>query len=174
MPLYDAFNIFLSGNELERLKQLWHRHKSHNNGINRLEILPAFTREKLLEYDSHPNILDDYGADRFTQLGKIPVGVLTLPGFNTVQEPLILQKLVSFEAAIFDNKGCILSNPELSFRLTDLRIYTAQVRKILLSTLYYLEVLQMGRAFTKSELRLARLLNASLKLSKTCDRTFGN
>lgn len=49
LPLYDAFDIFLTGKELEQLKKLWHRHKSHNNGIDRLEILPAFTRENLLK-----------------------------------------------------------------------------------------------------------------------------
>ena len=49
LPLYDAFNIYLTGKQLEELKKLWHRHKSHNNGIDRLEILPAFTRENLVE-----------------------------------------------------------------------------------------------------------------------------
>lgn len=34
----------------------------------------------------------------------------------------------------------MLSEPDKSFHLTDWRIYTAQLRKILLSTLYYLEV----------------------------------
>ena len=73
MPLYDSFDIFLSGKELEQLKKLWHRHKSHQNGIHRLEILAAFTREKLLEYDRHPNAHDSYGAYQSTDLGKIPV-----------------------------------------------------------------------------------------------------
>lgn len=49
LPLYDAFNIYLSGKELEQLKKLWHRHKSHWLGIEHLEILPAFTRENLVE-----------------------------------------------------------------------------------------------------------------------------
>lgn len=73
MPLYDSFDIFLSSQELEQLKKLWHRHKSHNNGIHRLEILATFTREKLLEYDRHPNAYASYGAYQFTDLGKIPV-----------------------------------------------------------------------------------------------------
>ena len=49
LPLYDAFNIYLTGKELEHLKKLWHRHKAHDNGIDRLEILPAFNRENLVE-----------------------------------------------------------------------------------------------------------------------------
>ena len=73
LPLYNSFDIFLSGKELEQLKKLWHRYKSHNNAIHRLEILAAFTREKLLEYDRHPNAHDSYGAYQFTDLGKIPV-----------------------------------------------------------------------------------------------------
>ena len=121
LPLYNSFDIFLSGKELEQLKKLWHRHKSHNNGINRLEILPAFTREKLLEYNQNLNATGGSGAYQFTQLGKIPVGALSLTLFNEVQSPLLLQKLASFEAAIFGNKGCVLLARELSFRLTDLR-----------------------------------------------------
>jgi len=73
-------------------------------------------------------------------LGKIPVKALSLKLFNSVQEPLILQKLTDLEAGVFDYQGSVLPQPELSFRLTDLRIYTAQLRKILLSTLYYLEI----------------------------------
>lgn len=117
LPLYNAFDIFLSGKELERLEKLWHRHKSHNNGIHRLEVLPTFTRKKLLEYNQAINTLDSYGAYQFTNLGKIPVKALALRGFNTVQEPLILQKLAQFEAAIFDNKGSVLAEPDLSCRL---------------------------------------------------------
>lgn len=73
LPLYDAFDIFLSGKELDVLKKLWHKHKSHNNGIHRLEILPVFTREKLLEYDQHLTTLNSCGGYQFTDLGKIPV-----------------------------------------------------------------------------------------------------
>ena len=43
----------------------------------------------------------------------------------------------------------VLQQPELSFRLTDLRIYGAQLRKILLSTLYYLEVKADGQILYK-------------------------
>lgn len=149
LPLYDSFDIYLSGKELEQLKKLWLRHKSHNNGIHRLEILPVFTREKLLEYDRHLTTLDSCGAYQFTDLGKIPVRALSLNRFNIVQEPLILQKLASFEAAIFDNRGSVLPDRDLSFHLTDLHIYLAGVRKILLSTLYYLQVKADDQVFYK-------------------------
>ncbi len=76
LPLYDAFDIFLSGKELEQLKKLWHRHKSHNNGIDRLEILPAFSRENLVETSQNINALTGRKAYQFTNLGLISVGEL--------------------------------------------------------------------------------------------------
>jgi hypothetical protein len=149
LPLYDAFDIFLTGKELEQLKKLWHRHKSHDNGIHSLELLSAFTRENLLAFNQHLNSGSGSGAYQFTDLGKIPVGALSLSRFNSVQEPLILQKLTALEANIFNNQGTVLPEPELSFCLTDLRIYSAQLRKILLSTLYYLEVKADGQILYK-------------------------
>lgn len=78
LPLYDAFNIFLTGKELEQLKKLWHRHKSHENGIDRLEILPAFTKENLVEISPNFNAGTGRKAYQFTKLGQIPVGALPL------------------------------------------------------------------------------------------------
>lgn len=149
LPLYDAFDIYLSGKELEQLKKLWHRHKAHNNGIDRLEILPAFTRESLVETLPNINALTGRKVYQFTKLGQIPVGALPLSAFSSVQEPLILQKLAHLEAAIFDNSGAIVPREELRVRLTDLRIYCAQIRKILLSSLYYLKVLADGQVLYK-------------------------
>ncbi len=140
LPLYDAFNIFLTGKELEQLKKLWHRHKAHSNGIDRLEILPAFTRENLVETSQDLNTGTGRKAYQFTKLGQIPVGALPLAVFNCVQEPLIEQKLAHLEAAIFDNSGSVLPLEELQVRLADLRIYDAQMRKILVACLYYLKV----------------------------------
>ncbi len=146
---YDAFNIFLSGKELEQLKKLWHRHKAHDYGIDRLEILPAFTKENLIETSQNINAGTGRKAYQFTKLGQIPVGALPLAVFNWVQEPLIEQKLAHLEAAIFDNSGSVLPLEELRIRLTDLRIYVAQMRKILLASLYYLKVLADGQVLYK-------------------------
>ncbi len=149
LPLYDAFNIFLTGKELEQLKKLWHRHKAHDNGIDRLEILPAFTRENLVELSQNVNAGTGRKAHKFTKLGRIPVGALPLALFSSVQEPLIEQKLAHLEAAIFENSGSVLPLEELRVRLTDLRIYCAQMRKILLASLYYLKVQADGQVFYK-------------------------
>ena len=58
-----------------------------------------------------------------------------------MQEPLIEQKLAHLEAAFFDNSGSVLPREELRIRLIDLRIYSAQMRRILQAGLYYLKVL---------------------------------
>ena len=149
LPLYDAFNIFLTGKELEQLKKLWHRHKSHDNDIDRLEILPAFTRENLVEQSQNVNAGTGRKVYQFTKLGQIPVGALSLSAFNYVQEPLIEQKLAHLEAAVFDNSGSVLPLEELRVRLTDLRIYCAAMRKMLLSNLYYLRVQADGKILYK-------------------------
>lgn len=149
LPLYDAFSIFLTGKELEQLKKLWHRHKFHNNGIDRLEILPAFTRENLVEISPNFNVGTGRKAYQFTKLGQIPVGVLPLWAFSNVQEPLIERKLAHLEASIFDNSGSVLPREELRVRLTDLRIYSAQMKRILQAGLYYLKVLADGKKLYK-------------------------
>ncbi len=149
LPLYDAFDIFLSGKELEQLKKLWHRHKAHDNGIDCLEILPAFTRENLVETSPNINAVTRRNVYQFTHLGLVPVGVLPLTLFNPLHESLIEQKLTQLEAAIFTNSGSVLPCNELQIRLTDLRIYCAQMRKILLSSLYYLKVKADGQVLHK-------------------------
>ncbi len=149
LPLYDAFNIYLTGKQLEQLKKLWHRCKSHDGGIDHLEVLPAFTQENLLELRQTINVGTGRNAYHFTDLGLIPVGALPLTSFNPLHESLIEQKLTQLEAAIFDNKGAVLPPSELSIRLTDLRIYCAQMRKILLSSLYYLKVQADGEILYK-------------------------
>ena len=149
LPLYDAFNIFLSGKELEQLKKLWYRHKAHDNGIDHLEILPAFAKENLVERSPNLSAVTGRGAYQFTKLGQIPVGALLLALFNCVQEPLIGQKLAHLEASIFDNSGSVLPREELRVSLTDLRIYGAAMRKILLASLYYLKVKADGQVLYK-------------------------
>ena len=62
LPLYDSFDIFLTGKELEQLKKLWHRHKSHDNGIHSLELMPAFCRENLVKFEQHLDGCNGRGA----------------------------------------------------------------------------------------------------------------
>ncbi|MGE5657250.1 MAG: GIY-YIG nuclease family protein, partial [Actinomycetota bacterium] len=75
---------------------------------------------------------------QFTNLGKIPMGALPLALFNQVQEPLLLAELARLEREATTAQRANLSC--LNERLADLRIYRAQFRRILLNSLYFLEV----------------------------------
>lgn len=84
---------------------------------------------------------------RFTHLGKIPVGALPLALFNRVQEPLLLSELAKLE-----NSSAVAVAAGLSCadeRRADLLIYRSQLRRILINSLYFLEVKADGQTFYK-------------------------
>ena len=83
----------------------------------------------------------------FTDLGKIPVGALPLVLFNRVQEPLLLSELASLERSVDVAEAAGLSC--LDERRADLLIYRAQLRRILLNSLYFLEVKVDSNIFYK-------------------------
>jgi hypothetical protein len=69
-------------------------------------------------------------------LGKIPVGALSLELFNKVQSPLILDKLSSLTGMA--ERAKLINSRHKVERVADLRIYRAQLKRILESTLYFL------------------------------------
>lgn len=142
LPLYDQFNIFLSGKQLEHLQKLWWRYGCNNRKISYSNVLPAFLSEELLEYN---DFMGRGGGYQFTKLGKIPVGALSLMLFNSVQEPLLLEKLDELEEAATQARN----SPLTTERLSDLRIYRASLQKILLNNLYYLKATADGQTFYK-------------------------
>ena len=144
LPLYDRFNIFLTGKELEHLQKLWWRYGCNNRKISRSNVLPAFLNEELLEYN---DFMGRGGGYQFTKLGKIPVGALSLMLFNSVQEPLLLEKLDELEEAA--TQAYDRDSPLTTQCLSDLRIYRASLQKILLNNLYYLEAIADGQIFYK-------------------------
>ncbi len=129
LPLYDNFNIELSGKELEELKVFW-----HNYGLENYEI---FVKPSLRLILSKLLIWHQQGY-QFTNLGKIPVGALSLALFNNVQEPLLLKKLAELEQAA--ERAKIINSKHLPERIADLIIYRAQYKRILQSKLYFLEI----------------------------------
>jgi len=144
LPLYDNFNIHLLGKELEQLKTLWREYGAKGDRISRFLALRRFVWLGLLQEAEFPYNSSDY---EFTQLGKIPFGELSLSLFNSVQQPLLLEKLSQLEEkAEHANSSNSLF---LAERLMDLRLYRAQVRKILLTTLYYLQVTADGETLYK-------------------------
>jgi hypothetical protein len=84
---------------------------------------------------------------QFTNLGKIPVGALPLALFNRVQEPLLLSELMKLEGSVDIAEVAGLSC--LDERRADLLIYRAQLRRILVNSLYFLEVKADGKTFYK-------------------------
>ena len=84
---------------------------------------------------------------QFTDLGKIPVGALPLALFNKVQEPLLLSALASLEGSVEMAVAAGLSC--LDERRADLLITLAQLRRILVNSLYFLEVKADGHCFYK-------------------------
>jgi len=84
---------------------------------------------------------------QFTDLGKIPVGALPLALFNKVQEPLLLSALASLEGSVEMAVAAGLSC--LEERRADLLIYRAQLRRILVNSLYFLEVKADDHCFYK-------------------------
>ncbi|WP_414588905.1 GIY-YIG nuclease family protein [Scytonema sp. PCC 10023] len=134
LPLYDNFNIHLSGKDLKQLKLLWQEYGSKNYLISPDLVPSGLIRAGLLQ----KNVLTFPPAYEFTNLGKIPVGALSLMLFNEVQEPLLLKKLLKLELAVEHAKH--KNAPDLDYRLTDLKLYCAQLKRVLSCTLYFLEI----------------------------------
>jgi hypothetical protein len=139
LPLYDNFNIQLKGEELEQLKILWREYGTLNYPITKDLINFQWVLKKLMR--SHDS---NY---QFTNLGKIPVGALSLNLFNQVQEPLMLSELTKLEQSVNLAQAASLSS--LNEKLADLQIYRVQLRRILLNSLYFLEIKADGKTFYK-------------------------
>jgi hypothetical protein len=140
LPLYDNFNIELKGEELEQLKVLWKEYGAQKRSIPKDLVNFRWQLKGLLEKEGS-------GSYQFTDLGKIPVGALPLALFNRVQEPLLLSELMKLEGSVEIAEAAGLSC--LEERRADLLIYRAQLRRILVNALYFLEVKADGNTFYK-------------------------
>ena len=140
LPLYDSFNIQLKGEELEQLKVLWKEYGVQDYAIPKDLVNFRWELKGLLESEG-------VSTYQFTNLGKIPVGALPLALFNKVQKPLLLSELMKLEGSVEIAEGAGLSC--LSERRADLLIYRAQLRRILINSLYFLEVKADGNIFYK-------------------------
>ena len=140
LPLYDNFHVQLKGEELEQLKVLWKEYGAENRLIPKDLINFRWELKGLVESEGDR-------LYRFTHLGKIPVGALPLALFNEVQEPLLLAELTRLEnsAAVAVAAGLSCAGE----RLADLQIYRSQFRRILVNSLYFLEVKADGNIFYK-------------------------
>ncbi len=140
LPLYDNFTIQLKGEELEQLKVLWKEYGAQDYAIPKDLVNFRWELKGLLES------LGDR-TYQFTDLGKIPVGALPLALFNQVQEPLLLSELMKLEGSVEIAEAAGLSC--LEERRADWLIYRAQLRRILVNSLYFFEVKADGKCFYK-------------------------
>ena len=143
LPLYDNFNIQLSGKELEQLQTLWRQYGAKGYKVPKFLVPRRFVWLGLLQ---EPEFLYNSSDYEFTHLGQIPFGELSLMLFNSVQEPLLLKKLSELEEKA---EHALSSNSFYLLRLTDLKLYRAQLKKIIQTILYYLEVTADGDTLYK-------------------------
>jgi len=160
LPLYDNFNIQLKGDELEQLKVLWKEYGAQDYAIPKDLVNERWQLKGLLE-------LEGDRSYQFTHLGKIPVGARTLVLFNKVQEQELLNQLASLEGSVEIAEAAGLSC--LEERRADLLIYRAQLRRILVNSLYFLEVKANGTIFYKIGIT-TRSRNESPKCSGMSER----
>ncbi|MGF1477989.1 MAG: GIY-YIG nuclease family protein [Cyanophyceae cyanobacterium] len=139
LPLYDDFNIQLSGQELQQLKQLWREY-------GEAPLIPwvpmRLVLSKLLVWHN-----EQPPGYQFTSLGKIPVGALPLRLFNQVQETLLLTRLAELTQGW--QRAKMLNLSTLNQRAADLKMYRAQFSRILRLTLYFVEVCADGKTLYK-------------------------
>ena len=128
LPLYDNFHLQLSAKHFQLVKDLWREYGNTDYAI----ITVPFELEMKKLFDWTPQ------GYYFTDLGKILVGGLSLSGFNTVQELLIMSELdrLSNSVKVAEAIGGFV----LIEKLMDLKIYKLQVQRILRLTLYFLQI----------------------------------
>jgi hypothetical protein len=134
LPLYDNFHIQLSGKALQFLQQLWRSCGQNNWEIHYSNDLKPLVKAKLLQ----KNVSLNPPSYEFTQLGQIPVGALPLSEFNQVQEVLWLDKLSDLERKVELAK--VIKSLNYAEQVVDLRLYRAQLSRVLSHRLYYLKV----------------------------------
>lgn len=125
LPIYNSFRLHLSGKMWETLRRF------HNEE-------DTSSCDWLEEDGWVKSFITPYGNERYslTHKGKIPFGDLSLNLFNQFQESLIQARHDQLERAAL----AALCTAQENTTLTDLRLFRAQMRRILETTLYFIEV----------------------------------
>lgn len=124
LPLYDSFRMHLSGKVWEALRRF--HDEDDDSDCYWLE-----------DYGVVKSFITPYGNERYnlTHKGKIPFGDLSLNLFSQFQEPLIRERHDILERAAW----LALGQESESTKLIDLKLFRAQMRRILETTLYFVE-----------------------------------
>ncbi len=128
LPLYDNFHLQLSAKQFRLVKDLWREYGNTDYAI----VTVPFELELKKLFDWTPQ------GYYFTDLGKIPVGGLSLSKFNDLQEPLILSELNKLTNSV--EMARAIGGDLLEEKSADLKIYQLQLQRILRFTLYFLEI----------------------------------
>ncbi|MBW4533659.1 MAG: hypothetical protein KME09_06945 [Pleurocapsa minor HA4230-MV1] len=137
LSLYDNFQIQLSSKHFQLLKDLWREYGHTDYPI--ITVPFELEMKKLFEWTPQ--------GYYFTDLGKIPVGGLSLTKFNRVQEPLILSELDRLTNSVEIAEA--IGGELLEEKLADLKIYRLQLQRILRFTLYFLQIDVDGKTLHK-------------------------
>ena len=130
LPLFDRFDLHLSRQELDALLRFYRKQP-----IGRV-LLHKLAEKEVIEF-----VESEYsrsGGWNLSKLGKIIVRELSMMLFAKIQEPLILKKLARLQHQVL--RAWHRSSPDYPDLLTDLKIYRAQIQRVLLQSLYYLKV----------------------------------
>lgn len=134
LPVYDSFRLHLTGRQWEALRDY------HDDGAE-------YGADELEQLGFLKSFISPYGNYRYnlTHKGKIPFGELSLNLFNQFQEPLIRTRHDELEQAAL----AALCTADEETALTDLKLFRAQVKRVLEATLYFIEVRTEQRTFHK-------------------------
>jgi hypothetical protein len=125
LPVYDSFRLHLAGKLWEALRRF--HDEDDPRDCEWLEREGLVTR-----------FISPYGNARYnlTHKGKIPFGELSLNLFNQFQAPLIQARHDDLQRMA----RRALGEAHEAMLLTDLKLFRAQMRRILATTLYFIEV----------------------------------
>ena len=138
LPIYDSFDLGLSPKYLKFLNDLWEQAKTQKYPNN--PHIPLFlpVNADLLHEIGVFKWNDWRRRDEITKLGKIVVGGLSLMLFNQEQEDRTKSRLEFLEEQILTLKS--ESEEELSYAITDYKLYREQYRNILARHLHFLQI----------------------------------
>jgi hypothetical protein len=130
LPAFDRFDLHLPAKILSQLRRFA---SGHPGGLQLWKLRDYGLIEK-----------NDKGRFELTKRGQIPLGHLSLAPFLDYQETAFVDRHRELEAEARTASALNIADgsqiSERHMRLTDLRLYRAQWRRLLQSTLYFIEV----------------------------------
>jgi Meiotically up-regulated gene 113 len=137
LPLFDRFLLHLSPKEFDALKQLNRGAKIDKEIAKKLKQAGFITHEVI----SVPRV-GCRNVAKITTLGKIICGTASMAAFARSQSELILEKLVRLERRL--EIAYEQNSVDWQDLFIDLQIYRDRIRRLLVQTLYFLQIVVDG------------------------------